>query len=124
MNEIASDKSNLSLFLLRYLFLLAFLCYVLTVYSSLSLYLSHSFFYSAATPDDVVSLDYTSDSAEYHNCSSDCSVGCHASIATLTEKQRTRTHTQSQSPTQTLSSICSTTSPSTASNDSDSLFGN
>lgn len=124
MNETASDKSNLSLFLLRYLFLLAFLCYVLTDYCSLSLYLSHSFFYSAATPDDVVSLDYTSDSAEYHNCSSDCSVGCHASIATLTEKQRTRTHTQSQSPTQTHSSICSTTSPSTASNDSDSLFGN
>lgn len=33
MNETASDKSNLSLFLLRYLFLLAFLCYVLTVKS-------------------------------------------------------------------------------------------
>lgn len=96
---------------------------MLTVKSiALSLYLSVSPTLSstAATPDDVVSLDYTSDSAEYHNCSSDCSVSCHASIATLTEKQRTHT----QSPTQTLSSICSTTSPSTASNDSDSLFGN
>lgn len=102
LNEFDSDKSNSRYF-----------------YFS-SLYLFHSLLPACAKTDDVVSLDYTSDSTEFHNCSSDCSVGCHASNVTLTEKQRTHT----RSPTQTLSSICSTTSPSTASNDSDSLFGN
>lgn len=128
----ANHKSTALFFLYIYklISLLFQLKYFWALSSSISISLSFdSSSCSSVLPDDVVSLDYNSDSTEFHNCSSDdC---CYASTNTLTqpEEQSASQSAAQQQHRQRLHSLSMTSSTSastssSSSNDSDSLFGN